>query len=76
MLSRKYLEKKCFFDERDFNTLGYRYLNRGLHIEAIAIFKFNVENYPNSWNVYDSLAEGYMNDGQNELAIKFYEKSF
>lgn len=35
----------------------------------------NVEMYPESWNVYDSLGEGYMNDEQKELAIKNYEKS-
>ena len=43
--------------------------------EAIEIFKMNVEMYPESWNVYDSLGEGYMNDEQKELAIKNYEKS-
>jgi glyoxylase-like metal-dependent hydrolase (beta-lactamase superfamily II) len=69
------LENTHFFDERDFNTLGYRFMNRGLKKEAIGVFKLNVERYPDSWNVYDSLAEGYMNDGQKELAIKFYEKS-
>jgi predicted Zn-dependent protease len=29
--------------------------------EAIAIFKLNVELYPKSANVYDSLAKAYMN---------------
>jgi Flp pilus assembly protein TadD len=35
----------------------------------------NVELCPDSWNVYDSLGEAFMNDGQNELAIKNYKKS-
>jgi tetratricopeptide (TPR) repeat protein len=43
--------------------------------EAIEIFKLNVEAYPESGNVYDSLAEAYMNDGNEELAIKFYLES-
>ena len=43
--------------------------------EAIEIFKLNVEAYPDSWNVHDSLGEAYMNDGQKDLAIKYYEKS-
>jgi Flp pilus assembly protein TadD len=43
--------------------------------EAIAVFKLNVELYPGSWNVYDSLAEAYMNNGDKELAIANYEKS-
>jgi len=43
--------------------------------ESIEIFKLNVEEYPESGNVYDSLGEAYMIDGNNELAIKNYEKS-
>jgi Flp pilus assembly protein TadD len=43
--------------------------------EAIAIFKINVEFYPASWNVYDSLGEAYMNNGEKELAITNYRKS-
>ena len=48
---------------------------RGKLKEAIAIFELNVEAYPRSWNVYDSLAEAYMNDGRTDLAVKMYEKS-
>jgi len=43
--------------------------------EAIVIFKLNVKEYPDSWNVYDSLGEAYMNNGENKLAIENYEKS-
>lgn len=43
--------------------------------EAIAIFKLNVDAYPGSANVYDSLAEAYMNDGDIDLAIKYYKKT-
>ena len=43
--------------------------------EAIEIFKTNVKLYPESSNVYDSLGEAYMKDGNKELAIKNYEKS-
>ncbi len=43
--------------------------------EAIKLFKLNVEYFPDSWNVYDSLAEAYMKNGNNDLAIKNYEKS-
>ena len=42
---------------------------------AIAVFKLNVDAFPESSNVYDSLGEAYMNDGQKELAIKSYRKS-
>ena len=43
--------------------------------DAIEIFKLNVEEFPESFNVYDSLGEAYMADGNTKLAIKNYEKS-
>ena len=42
---------------------------------AIGLFKINVELYPDSWNVYDSLAEAYMLKGEMETAAKLYMKS-
>lgn len=63
------------FSEDQINSLGYRLLRAGKNKDAIAIFKLNVEEHPKSWNVYDSLGEAYMEDGQKELAIKFYRKS-
>jgi glyoxylase-like metal-dependent hydrolase (beta-lactamase superfamily II) len=67
---------KYFFDENEFNALGYRFLQSGQIEEAIEIFKINVEAYPDSWNVYNSLAEAYMICGNTELAIKNFKKSF
>jgi Tfp pilus assembly protein PilF len=43
--------------------------------EAMAVFKAKVERYPNSANVYDSLAEAYETMGQLELARANYEKT-
>ncbi|MFC1724440.1 MBL fold metallo-hydrolase [candidate division KSB1 bacterium] len=64
-----------YFEEREFNSLGYRLLRRAMIKEAIEIFKINVELNPESWNVYDSIAEVYMNDGNKELAVTNYKKS-
>ncbi|HEY7543309.1 MAG TPA: tetratricopeptide repeat protein [Blastocatellia bacterium] len=61
--------------EAQVNALGYRLMNANRLDDAIEIFKLNVEAYPRSWNVYDSLGEAYMNKGNRELAIKNYEKS-
>lgn len=61
--------------EQDINMLGYDHLGRGQMALAVAAFRFNVEAYPESSNVYDSLAEAYMVSGRNELAIEFYRKS-
>jgi len=63
------------FSENFLNQLGYRLINQNRLTQAIAIFKLNVEAYPLSANVYDSLAEAYVLSGNKEMAIKFYEKS-
>ena len=42
---------------------------------AVQIFQLNVESYPDSANVYDSLGEAYADHGDRELAIKSYEKA-
>ena len=63
------------FEESELNTLGYQLLRMKKVKEAIEIFKLNVEEYPEAFNPYDSLGEGYMVDGKKELAIKYYAKS-
>jgi len=64
-----------YIDEGEINTLGYRLIGSQRIEEAIEIFKINVEEFPESWNVYDSLGEAYMVQGKNDLAIEYYEKS-
>jgi len=63
------------FKEGQLNSLGYELLQGARVKDAIEIFKLNVEQFPESFNVYDSLGEGYMADGNTKLAIKNYEKS-
>jgi tetratricopeptide (TPR) repeat protein len=62
--------------EADINTLGYQYLFSNQVDKAIETFKKNVEDYPDSWNVYDSLAEGYAAKGETKLAIENYKKAY
>jgi tetratricopeptide (TPR) repeat protein len=61
--------------ERIMNEAGYFLLGEGLAAEAIQIFRLNVEAYPESWNVYHSLGEAYMEAGERELAVENYEIS-
>ena len=63
------------FTEIDVNRFGYQLLQNGQLQAAVEVFKLNAESYPNSFNVYDSLAEAYMHSGQTEQAIKNYRKS-
>ena len=39
------------------------------------MFRINVEIFPESWNVYDSLGEALLAGGETEEAIAMYEKS-
>ncbi len=61
--------------EDEVNGFGYNLIRMSKLDDAIELFKINVELYPNSSNVYDSLAESYMLKGEKELAAKFYKKS-
>lgn len=63
------------FDENELNTLGYELIRASKLKEAIRIFQLNVEAYPQSSNVYDSLAEAYLDDGNKPQAIANYQKS-
>jgi CubicO group peptidase (beta-lactamase class C family) len=62
-------------DEGTLNLIGYLLLNNGRTSDAIAVLARNVKEYPESGNVYDSLGEAYMRDGQKELAIENYGRS-
>lgn len=58
------------------NELGYRVLYAEAKPEdAIVIFQRNVQEYPESSNAYDSLAEAYAVAGKKDLAIQNYKKA-
>jgi tetratricopeptide (TPR) repeat protein len=57
------------------NQMGYVFLRGGKPEDAIAVFKANVERYPGSANVYDSLAEAYEQGGRLDLAEPLYDKA-
>lgn len=59
--------------EFELNRLGYFYYFKGLDDEAIEVFKINVSEFPNSVNVYDSLAEVYLTIGEVDLAKENYK---
>jgi tetratricopeptide (TPR) repeat protein len=64
-----------YFNEGEFNELGYRLMQAKMLTEALEIFNINVELYPESANVYDSLGECYLKAGNQEKAIENYKKS-
>jgi CubicO group peptidase (beta-lactamase class C family) len=62
-------------EEGRINSLGYTFLRDGKPAAAVVLFELNVEHFPDSWNVHDSLGEGYAALGKTDLAVKSYERS-
>ena len=64
-----------FIEERELNSLGYSLLRKNEFENAIEVFKINVALYPESDNVYDSLAEAFMKSGDSLQAYDNYKKA-
>ena len=65
----------AFATEADVNVLAYGLMNAGNVDSAMVLFQKNVKDYPKSWNVYDSLAEGYAKKGDTAKSIAMYAKA-
>lgn len=63
------------FDEGLVNAIGYEHLQEGDNKGAIEILKLNASAYPDSANVYDSLSDAYLADGQKDLARENAKKA-
>jgi tetratricopeptide (TPR) repeat protein len=64
-----------FFDfEDNFNTTGYRLLDRGQQQEALFVFDMVTKFFPESPNAWDSLAEAYLKMGDTQKATELYNK--
>jgi CubicO group peptidase (beta-lactamase class C family) len=68
-------ENNVSLTESQMNRLGYQLLRLKRIQDAIEVFKQNTLDFPNEFNTWDSLAEGYMISGDKESAIKYYKKS-
>ncbi len=74
-ISKSSSKNTFVFNEDELNSLGYQMTKENKLTEAIKLFELNVQEYPESANVYDSLGEAYMKNSQIDLAIKSYKKS-
>lgn len=76
-----YLELKkqdsthVYIEEAEINRLGYNLLRTNEFENAIKVFNMNVVLYPNSDNVYDSLADAYLRSGDSLQAFTNYSKA-
>lgn len=62
--------------EMQINGLGYNALNLKHYEKAAALFKLNVDNYPESGNVYDSYADALMAKKDSVNALANYKKAY
>jgi len=75
----KKLSKKYGYNIRvpqyTINSLGYYFVRKGQHEQAIEVFSENVKRFPNSANAYDSLGEAYESVIWFEEAEKNYQQA-
>ncbi len=61
--------------EAEVNSAGYALLRGEKAPQAVAVFELNTRVFPDAFNTWDSLGEAYMTIGDDEAAIRFYERS-
>lgn len=61
--------------EQRLNALGYQLVAEKQYASAIAIFRINTAEHPDSSNAWDSLGDGYASGGRREDAIAAYRRS-
>ena len=66
---------KYDYEEHQLNTMGYHYISKDEMDKALAIFKLNIDAYPDAYNTYDSYGEAFLIKGDTATAIENYRKS-
>ena len=62
-------------DEAEMNYTGYDFLDQKHLSKAKSFFKMNIDNYPESFNVYSSMGDFYIAIDDKTKAIEFYTKA-
>ena len=74
-LKQKYSGRgPCDFGEDALNSFGYEVIKNDA-AGAIQVFRLNAAQFPQSGNVWDSLAEAYMKSGNMKKAEEYYQKA-
>lgn len=61
--------------ENELNTFGYELISHERYQDAIQLFELAISHYPHSGNLYDSLGETYLLNGDTTNAVLNYQKS-
>ena len=62
-------------DESVVNSMGYGFMGNNKPDHAYAFFKLNIDNYPQSSNVFDSMGDYYLNQKDTVNAIDSFTKA-
>jgi len=68
-------KEKYSFDLNEFDDLGFKLKYAGKVKAAIAVFKMNVELFPESKETWFSLGQGYVQHANKEKAVQSYKKA-
>ncbi|RFZ95411.1 serine hydrolase [Mucilaginibacter conchicola] len=74
-LKDKYAAEYGFDNESSLNMIGYYYKGKNRIDDAIAVFEYNTQLFPQSGNVFDSLADAYNAKGNKEKTLLNYKRS-
>lgn len=66
---------KYIIQEWVIKSAGLQYMRENKIDKAIEIFRLNVQEYPDSWEVYSDLASAYLKKDKIPLAIENYQKA-
>ena len=61
--------------ENMLNGIGYEFLQQKQYAKAGRLFKMNVDNYPESANVYDSYGDYFLAIDNKSKAIEYFKKA-
>jgi len=61
--------------EAEVNAVGYALLRSRKAEQAVAVFALNTRVFPDAFNTWDSLGEAHMTLGQDDEALRAYQRS-
>lgn len=73
--AKQHLNDQYYFGGGGIDQLGYWFLDRKKYQEALEIFLFNVELFPEDAGFFDSVGDAYMEMNNKAKAIEWYEKA-
>jgi len=71
----KHFGYKVLPSEDEINQMGYYFLRDHQPNKAYTMFALNIKNYPESFNVFDSMGDYYADQENKAKAIEYFQKA-